>query len=82
MAMYIRYDGHRDAILRGDDRPGSKDSSAGTTAEDLMRYFSMSEFRGFGDDDKVSNMKIRRLHELEHVLLGLLCSISQAVSET
>ncbi|CDS13422.1 hypothetical protein LRAMOSA05599 [Lichtheimia ramosa] len=46
------YDGHRDAILRGDDRPGSKDSSAGTTAEDLMRYFSMSEFRGFGDDDK------------------------------
>lgn len=55
LSVYKRYDGHRDAILRGDDRPGSKDSSAGTTAEDLMRYFSMSEFRGFGDDDKVGN---------------------------
>ncbi|KAG0168148.1 hypothetical protein DFQ28_004445 [Apophysomyces sp. BC1034] len=45
------YDGHRDAILRGDDRKGTKDSSAGTTAEDLMRYFSITEFRGFSDAD-------------------------------
>ncbi|KAF7724395.1 hypothetical protein EC973_001121 [Apophysomyces ossiformis] len=45
------YDGHRDAILRGDNHKGTKDSSAGTTSEDLMRYFSISEFRGFGDND-------------------------------
>ncbi|KAG1370795.1 hypothetical protein G6F60_002371 [Rhizopus arrhizus] len=43
------YDGHRDAILRGDDTKGQKDSSAGTTAEDLMRYFSISEFKGYED---------------------------------
>ncbi|KAI7847970.1 hypothetical protein BDC45DRAFT_524513 [Circinella umbellata] len=46
------YDGHRDSILRGDDAAAHKDSSAGTTSDDLMRYFSMSEVRGFGDDDK------------------------------
>ena len=48
-----RYDGHRDSILRGDDIAAHKDSSAGTTSDDLMRYFSMSEIRGFEDDDKV-----------------------------
>ncbi|KAI8367109.1 hypothetical protein BD560DRAFT_490609 [Blakeslea trispora] len=46
------YDGHRDSILRGDDHSGQRDSSAGTTAEDLMRYFSMSEFKGFEDTTK------------------------------
>ncbi|ORX63116.1 DnaJ-domain-containing protein [Hesseltinella vesiculosa] len=46
------YDGHRDAILRGDDHAGQKDSSAGLGSEDLMRYFSVSEFKGFNDSDK------------------------------
>jgi hypothetical protein len=48
-----RYDGHRDSILRGEDQ-SQKDSSAGTTAEDLMRYFSVSEFKGYEDTNKVS----------------------------
>ncbi|KAI8326835.1 DnaJ superfamily chaperone [Choanephora cucurbitarum] len=46
------YDGHRDSILRGDDHSGQRDSSAGTTAEDLMRYFSVSEFKGYEDTTK------------------------------
>ncbi|KAI7897750.1 uncharacterized protein BX663DRAFT_481195 [Cokeromyces recurvatus] len=46
------YDGHRDSILRGDDYKGQKDSSAGTTSEDLMRYFSVSEFKGYEDTPK------------------------------
>jgi DnaJ family protein A protein 5 len=48
-----RYDGHRDSILRGDDSKNQRDSSAGTTAEDLMRYFSVSEFKGYEDTPKV-----------------------------
>lgn len=48
----FRYDGHRDSILRGTDNK-HKDSSAGTTAEDLMRYFSVSEFKGYEDTPKV-----------------------------
>jgi len=51
--MHRRYDGHRDSILRGTDNK-HKDSSAGTTAEDLMRYFSVSEFKGYEDTPKVS----------------------------
>lgn len=47
------YDGHRDSILRGEDANSQKDSSAGTTAEDLMRYFSISEFKGYDDNPKV-----------------------------
>ncbi|CAO3650660.1 unnamed protein product [Cunninghamella blakesleeana] len=48
------YDGHRDAILRGDSHnaAGQKDSSAGTTSDDLLRYFSVSEFKGFNDTDQ------------------------------
>ncbi|KAI9275702.1 hypothetical protein BDA99DRAFT_457379 [Phascolomyces articulosus] len=57
------YDGHRDSILRGDDIAAHKDSSAGTTSEDLMRYFSMSEVRGFGDDDKGYFSVYRKLFE-------------------
>lgn len=49
-----RYDGHRDSILRGDDNKNQRDSSAGTAAEDLMRYFSVSEFKGYDDTPKVS----------------------------
>ncbi|CEP13271.1 hypothetical protein [Parasitella parasitica] len=45
------YDGHRDSILRGTDHK-QKDSSAGTTAEDLMRYFNISEFKGYEDTPK------------------------------
>ena len=51
------YDGHRDSILRGDDHSGQRDSSAGTTAEDLMRYFSVSEFKGYEDTTKVEFAK-------------------------
>lgn len=50
--MYNRYDGHRDSILRGDDNKNQRDSSAGLTAEDLMRYFSVSEFKGYDDTPK------------------------------
>ncbi|CAO3645885.1 unnamed protein product [Mucor hiemalis] len=46
------YDGHRDSILRGDDSKNGRDSSAGTAAEDLMRYFSVSEFKGYEDTPK------------------------------
>ncbi|KAI8076546.1 uncharacterized protein B0P05DRAFT_512069 [Gilbertella persicaria] len=46
------YDGHRDSILRGEDHSGQRDSSAGTTAEDLMGYFSVSEFKGYEDTPK------------------------------
>lgn len=48
------YDGHRDSILRGDDSKNQRDSSAGTAAEDLMRYFSVSEFKGYEDTAKVN----------------------------
>lgn len=47
-----RYDGHRDSILKGDDNKNQRDSSAGTSAEDLMRYFSISEFKGYQDTPK------------------------------
>ncbi|KAI8138798.1 hypothetical protein BJV82DRAFT_522852 [Fennellomyces sp. T-0311] len=57
------YDGHRDSILRGDDAAVHKDSSAGTTSDDLMRYFSMSEFKGFNDDDKGYYAVYRKLFE-------------------
>ncbi|GAA5797174.1 hypothetical protein HPULCUR_002553 [Helicostylum pulchrum] len=46
------YDGHRDSILKGDDNKSQRDSSAGTSAEDLMRYFSISEFKGYQDTPK------------------------------
>ncbi|KAI8089563.1 uncharacterized protein BX664DRAFT_263089 [Halteromyces radiatus] len=46
------YDGHRDAILRGDDHKGQRDSSAGMGADDLMRYFSVSEYKGYNDSDQ------------------------------
>ncbi|KAH8550662.1 hypothetical protein BGW37DRAFT_521329 [Umbelopsis sp. PMI_123] len=46
------YDGHRDAILRGEDAVGQKDSSAGTSVDDLMRYFSVSQYHGYNDDPK------------------------------
>ncbi|KAI8337641.1 hypothetical protein BC941DRAFT_425822 [Chlamydoabsidia padenii] len=46
------YDGHRDAILKGDDHKGQRDSSAGMGSEDLMRYFSVSEYRGYNDTDQ------------------------------
>jgi hypothetical protein len=51
--IFYRYDGHRDAILRGDNSVGQKDSSAGTTVDDLMGYFSISQYRGYNDDPKV-----------------------------
>ncbi|KAI9320469.1 hypothetical protein BX666DRAFT_1908347 [Dichotomocladium elegans] len=57
------YDGHRDAILRGNDRAGTKESSAGTASEDLMAYFSVSNFNGFGDDDKGFYAVYRRLFQ-------------------
>jgi hypothetical protein len=53
VCLFDRYDGHRDAILRGDDSVGQKDSSAGTTVDDLMGYFSISQYRGYNDDPKV-----------------------------
>lgn len=38
--------------MRGDDNKNQRDSSSGTTAEDLMRYFSISEFKGYEDTPK------------------------------
>lgn len=46
------YDGHRDAILRGDDNFDRVDSTAGTTVDNLMKYFNSFEYRGYGDDEK------------------------------
>ncbi|KAI9262771.1 hypothetical protein BY458DRAFT_458726 [Sporodiniella umbellata] len=57
------YDGHRDSILRGEETKGQKDSSAGTTAEDLMRYFSMFEFKGYEDTAKGFYNVYRKLFE-------------------
>ncbi|KAI8602813.1 DnaJ domain-containing protein, partial [Dissophora ornata] len=45
------YDSHRDAILRGDDKSNQSESSAGTTAADLMKYFSSSVYKGFQDNN-------------------------------
>ncbi|KAF9896181.1 DnaJ sub C member 21, partial [Lobosporangium transversale] len=45
------YDSHRDAILRGDDKSDQTESAAGTTAADLMKYFSTSAFKGFQDNN-------------------------------
>ncbi|KAI8983774.1 hypothetical protein BDB01DRAFT_114664 [Pilobolus umbonatus] len=56
------YDGHRDAILRGDN-PNHHDSSSGTTAEDLMRYFSISEFKGYDDTPKGFYNVYRKIFE-------------------
>ncbi|KAJ3330268.1 hypothetical protein HDU76_006056 [Blyttiomyces sp. JEL0837] len=52
------YDSHKDAILRGDDDNGSPESSAATTSwggyltttEQILRYFSISAYKGYGDD--------------------------------
>ncbi|KAF8938004.1 hypothetical protein BGZ58_001745 [Dissophora ornata] len=45
------YDSHRDAILRGDDKLDQSESSAGTTAADLMKYFSSSVYKEFQDNN-------------------------------
>ncbi|KAF9433163.1 hypothetical protein BGZ76_009813 [Entomortierella beljakovae] len=45
------YDSHRDAILRGDDKSDQSESSAGTTASDLMKFFSSSVYKGFKDNN-------------------------------
>lgn len=58
IVVVLRYDGHRDAILRGDDASGRASSGPGMSAEDLMRFFSISEFRGFDDSDKVEKENI------------------------
>ncbi|KAI9302941.1 hypothetical protein BJ944DRAFT_166328 [Cunninghamella echinulata] len=59
------YDGHRDAILRGDNHnnTGQRDSSAGTTSDDLLRYFSVSEFKGFNDTDQGFYTVYRKLFQ-------------------
>ncbi|KAF9357794.1 hypothetical protein BGX26_003055 [Mortierella sp. AD094] len=44
------YDSHRDAILRGDDKSDQSESAAGTTAADLMKFFSSSIYKGFQDN--------------------------------
>ncbi|KAG0226346.1 hypothetical protein BGW42_003681 [Actinomortierella wolfii] len=44
------YDSHRDAILRGDERGGDQSETvAGTTAADLLKFFSGSAYKGFKD---------------------------------
>ncbi|KAF8983578.1 hypothetical protein BGZ46_009992 [Entomortierella lignicola] len=45
------YDSHRDAILRGDDKSDQSETSAGTTAADLMKFFSSSVYKGFKDNN-------------------------------
>ncbi|KAJ3118568.1 hypothetical protein HDU96_000520 [Phlyctochytrium bullatum] len=56
------YDSHRDSILRGDDDAGSDDGPStestgfyfggrGVTEAFLMRFFSGTQFNGYGDDD-------------------------------
>ncbi|KAF9933498.1 hypothetical protein FBU30_005339 [Linnemannia zychae] len=44
------YDSHRDAILRGDEKSDQAEGVAGTTAAELMKYFSASVYRGFQDN--------------------------------
>ncbi|KAJ3300199.1 hypothetical protein HK104_003427 [Borealophlyctis nickersoniae] len=50
------YDSHREAILRGDDDANIGSNPASymdiTTAETLMRFFTASCYKGFGDDEK------------------------------
>ncbi|KAF9160514.1 hypothetical protein DFQ26_005441 [Actinomortierella ambigua] len=44
------YDSHRDAILRGDERGGDQSETvAGTTAADLLKFYSGSAYKGFKD---------------------------------
>ncbi|KAG0378495.1 hypothetical protein BGX24_003664 [Mortierella sp. AD032] len=45
------YDSHRDAILRGDDKSDQAEGVAGTTAAELMKYFSTSVYKGFKDNN-------------------------------
>ncbi|KAF9101395.1 hypothetical protein BGX27_011496 [Mortierella sp. AM989] len=45
------YDSHRDAILRGDDKSDQTEGAAGTTAAELMKYFSSSVYKGFQDNN-------------------------------
>ncbi|KAK3839269.1 MAG: DnaJ domain-containing protein [Linnemannia elongata] len=45
------YDSHRDAILRGDDKSDQTEGVAGTTAAELMKYFSTSVYKGFQDNN-------------------------------
>ncbi|KAF9908498.1 hypothetical protein EC991_009762 [Linnemannia zychae] len=45
------YDSHRDAILRGDDKSEQAEGAAGTTAAELMKYFSTSVYKGFQDNN-------------------------------
>ncbi|KAG0280609.1 hypothetical protein BGZ95_009451 [Linnemannia exigua] len=45
------YDSHRDAILRGDDKSDQAEGVAGTTAAELMKYFSTSVYKGFQDNN-------------------------------
>ncbi|KAK3824664.1 MAG: DnaJ domain-containing protein, partial [Benniella sp.] len=44
------YDSHRDAILRGDDTSDQAEGAAGTTSEELMRYYSSAAYKGVNDD--------------------------------
>jgi len=43
------YDNHRESILRGDE---GKDAAEEGYIPDLMKFFSASCFKGYGDDDK------------------------------
>lgn len=49
LLIFARYDNHREALLRGVNGDYQDDSL------DLLRYFTVSCYSGYGDDEKVVN---------------------------
>lgn len=50
MNFFARYDNHREALLRGGVDGDYQDNSL-----DLLQYFTVSCYSGYGDDEKVMN---------------------------
>ena len=51
--IFARYDNHREALLKG-----GVDGSYQDDTLDLLRYFTVSCYSGYGDDEKVTNSSL------------------------
>lgn len=49
LCLFIRYDNHRDALLKGGVGGDYRDDSI-----DLLQYFTVTCYSGYGDDEQVN----------------------------
>lgn len=53
LSIFSRYDSHREALLKGGVDGDYQDDSL-----DLLHYFTVSCYSGYGDDEKVRNQSL------------------------